>query len=61
MKLSLPDFLQHRLAREISIAIVVKLVVIAAIFYVFFDGRTVPTDPDAVASRLANPQQQLSN
>jgi hypothetical protein len=61
MKLPRPEFLQHPLAREITLAVVVKLVVIAALFYAFFNGRTVHTDPDAVARRLADPQQQLSN
>jgi hypothetical protein len=57
MKRSLPDFLQHPLAREISLAIVIKLLVIVAIFYAFFDGRALHPDADAVAERLANPQQ----
>lgn len=55
MRKPLPSFLQHPLAREITLAIVVKLLVIVAIFYAFFDGRAV--HPDAVAERLANPQQ----
>lgn len=55
MKFALPDFLRNRLGREITIALVIKLAVIAAIFYAFFDGRSVPTDPDAVATRLAHP------
>jgi hypothetical protein len=55
MKSVLPDFLRDRLGREIAIALVIKLAVIAAIFYAFFDGRSVPTDPDAVAERLTNP------
>jgi hypothetical protein len=53
----MPSFLQHPLAREIALAIVVKLLVIVAIFYAFFDGKTVRPDADAVAERLANPQQ----
>lgn len=57
LKIALPDFLHHRLAREIAFAIAIKLVVIAAIFYAFFDGRTVSTNPDTVADRIANPQQ----
>jgi|GEM_PF-6976193 len=55
MKFTLPDFLRSRLGREIAIALVIKLAVIAAIFYAFFDGRSAPTDPDAVAARLAHP------
>ena len=53
----MPTFLQHPLAREITLAIVIKLLVIAAIFYAFFDGRALQPDADAVAERLANPQQ----
>jgi hypothetical protein len=55
MKPSLPDFLRDRLGREITIALVIKLAVIAALFYAFFDGQSVQTDPDAVAERLINP------
>ncbi|MCA1979185.1 MAG: hypothetical protein LDL19_08095 [Thiobacillus sp.] len=61
MKLPLPVFLQNRLGREIALAIAIKLVVIAAIFFAFFHGNTVATDPDAVAERLANPQQQTTH
>lgn len=61
MKLPRPAFLQHPLAREIAIALAIKLVVIVAIFYAFFDGRTVQTDPDAIANRLANTQQHIPN
>jgi hypothetical protein len=61
MKKSLPDFLQHPLAREISLAIVVKLLVIVAIFYAFFEGRAVHPDADAVADRLANSQQHAKH
>ena len=50
------SFLQHPLAREITLAIVIKLLVIVAIFYAFFDGRGVPADADSVADRLANPR-----
>ena len=57
MKKAMPTFLQHPLAREITLAIVIKLLVIAAIFYAFFDGRALQPDADAVAERLANPQQ----
>ena len=59
MKKSLPDFLQHPLAREISLAIVIKLLVIVAIFFAFFDGRALQPDADAVAERLANPQHAV--
>lgn len=51
----LPAFLHHRLAREISLALVIKLAVIAALFYAFFDGRSLPTDAEVVADRLASP------
>ena len=44
MKFTLPDFLRSRLGREIAIALVIKLAVIAAIFYAFLDGRSAPTD-----------------
>jgi hypothetical protein len=51
----MPTFLQHPLAREISLAIVIKLLVIVAIFYAFFAGHTQHPDADAVAQRLSNP------
>lgn len=57
MKLPMPTFLQHPLARDISLAIAIKLLVIAAIFYAFFDGHALHPDADAVAERLANPDQ----
>ena len=57
MRKPLPSFLQHPLAREVALAVVIKLLVIVAIFYVFFDGRAVHPDADAVAERLANSQQ----
>jgi hypothetical protein len=59
MKRPLPDFLLHPLAREISFAIVIKLLVIVALFYAFFDGRALHPDADAVAERLANPRQAI--
>ncbi|MFN3750878.1 MAG: cytochrome oxidase putative small subunit CydP [Thiobacillus sp.] len=52
MNMQLPAFLQHPLAREIALAIVIKLVVIGVLFFAFFDGHAVPTDPAAVAERL---------
>lgn len=52
MRKPMPSFLQHPLAREIAIAIAIKLVVVAAIFYAFFDGRSVEPDAAAVAERL---------
>ena len=52
----LPTFLQHPLAREITLAIVIKLAVIVGLFFAFFDGRTVPTTPDVIAERLAGQQ-----
>ena len=54
MKKRIPDFLQHPLAREIALAIVVKLLVITALFYAFFDGRAVQPDADRVAAHLVN-------
>jgi hypothetical protein len=57
MNKHLPLFLQHPLAREIALAIVIKLAVIVAIFFAFFDGQSVSTDAEAVADRLANPPQ----
>jgi len=53
----MPSFLHRPLAREMTLAIVIKLLVIVAIFYAFFDGRAVRPDADAVAERLANPPQ----
>jgi hypothetical protein len=53
----LPPFLQHPLAREIALAIVIKLAVIVVIFFAFFDGQSVSTDAKAVAERLANSPQ----
>jgi len=55
MKLILPVFLHHPLAREISLALVIKLLVIVAIFYAFFAGQAPNPDADAVAERLASP------
>lgn len=60
MNKHLPAFLQHPLAREIALAIVIKLAVIAGLFFAFFDGRAVLTDADTVAERLAAPPQQHS-
>jgi len=57
MKKSIPAFLHRPLAREVTLAIVIKMLVIVAIFYAFFDGRAVRPDADAVAERLANPPQ----
>lgn len=54
MRKPMPSFLQHPLAREIALAIAIKLVVIAALFYAFFDGRSVQPDAAAVAEHLAN-------
>ena len=61
MKKSMPDFLHHPLAREIALAIIIKLLVIVALFYAFFDGRTVHTDADSVADRLVNSQQHAKH
>ncbi|MCA1926517.1 MAG: hypothetical protein LDL16_09610 [Thiobacillus sp.] len=57
MKLDLPDCLQHRLVREIALAIVIKLVVIVGLYYAFFAGHGVAVDPDTLADRISNPQQ----
>jgi cell division protein FtsN len=57
MKKAMPTFLQHPLAREITVAIVIKLLVIVAIFYAFFSGHAIHPDADAVSDRLANPHQ----
>jgi hypothetical protein len=54
MRKPLPSFLQRPLAREITLAIVIKMLVIVAIFYAFFDGRAEHLDADAVAERLSN-------
>ncbi len=56
----MPDFLKHPLGKEIALAITIKLLVIVAIFYAFFDGRAVDTDADSVADRLVNSQQHTS-
>jgi len=57
MKKPMPEFLHHRLAREIALAIVIKLLVIVALFYAFFDGRALHPDADSVADHLVNSQQ----
>jgi len=61
MKKPIPDCLQHPLAREIALAIVIKLLVVVAIFYAFFEGRTLDPDADSVADRLANSQQHATH
>ncbi len=61
MKPPMPDFLQHPLAREIAVAIAIKLLVIAAIFYAFFDGCAPHPDAGAVAERLANPHPPVQS
>jgi hypothetical protein len=60
MKKAMPAFLHHPLAREITLAIVIKLLVIVAIFYAFFSGHAIHPDADAVAERLADPQQHTA-
>lgn len=55
MRPPLSTFLRDPLARELTVAIAIKLLVIAAIFYAFFDGRASQPEADAVAARLANP------
>ena len=62
MKTPLPDFLHHHpLARDIALAIVIKLLVIVALFYAFFDGRAVHPDAASVADRLVNSQQHATH
>lgn len=56
MRRPMPAFLHHPFAREIALAIAIKLVLITAIFYAFFAGHSVPTDPESVADRLVKPQ-----
>lgn len=56
----MPDFLKHPLGKEIAWAIAIKLLLIVAIFYAFFAGRTVEPDADSVADRLINTQQHTS-
>jgi hypothetical protein len=61
MKKPMPDFLHHPLAREITLAVVIKLLVIAALFYAFFDGRTTPPDADSVADHVVNSQPHATH
>jgi len=61
MKKSMPDFLHHPLAREITLAVVIKLLVIAALFYAFFYGRASQPDADSVADHLVNSQQHTTH
>jgi hypothetical protein len=61
MKKNLPKFLQQPLGREIALAIAIKLLVIVAIFYAFFDGRAMQPDADSVADRLINSQQHAKH
>lgn len=56
MKQSTPSLLHHPLAREIAIAIIIKLMVIVAIYFAFFSGHAIHPDADAVAARLASPK-----
>ena len=59
MNKHLPTFLRHPLAREIALAIVIKLAVIVGIFFAFFEGQALHPDADAVAERLATPQHPI--
>lgn len=61
MKKPIPDFLRHPFAREIALAVAIKLVVIVAIFYAFFSGRAVDPDADGVADHLVNSQQHATH
>ena len=61
MNMRRPTFLQHPLAREIALAIVIKLAVIVGIFFAFFDGRAVQTNADVMAERLASPQHPIKH
>ena len=58
MKKSVPAFLQHPFAREITAAVVIKLLLIVAIFYAFFSGHAIHPDANAVAEHLSDPPQQ---
>jgi hypothetical protein len=58
MKKAMPTFLQHPLAREITAAVVIKLLVIVAIFYAFFSGHATHPDANAVAEHLSDHPQQ---
>jgi hypothetical protein len=61
MKRFLPDFLQSRLARDLTLALALKLVLIAIVYYAFFSGTAVQPDANAVAQRLASPAAQSSD
>ena len=61
MNKSLPTFLKHPLTREITLAIVIKLVIIVGLFFAFFDGRAVHPDADSVAERLASPSHHATH
>lgn len=47
-----PAFLQHPLAREVALAITVKLMVITVLFYAFFAGRAVPVNDTRFTEHL---------
>ncbi len=55
-----PSFLQHPLAREIALAIAIKLVLVVAIFYAFFDGRSVHPDAAAVGEHLTSTRPSIT-
>lgn len=56
MKKVFPFWPQNRLAREIALTLVVKLVVIVALYHAFFADHGVTVDPDTLADHIANPQ-----
>ena len=60
MKYLTPTWPKHPLAREIALAVVIKLLVIVALYYAFFAGAP-RLDADAVADRLIQPQVHTSN
>jgi len=43
---------RHSLVREITLALVVKLAIIVALYFAFFSGSTPPPGADAVARHL---------
>lgn len=51
-----PAWLQNPLAREITLTLVIKLVVIVAFYHAFFADHQVSVNPDTLAEHLANPQ-----
>jgi hypothetical protein len=44
------------LTREIVLALVIKIAIIAALYVAFFDGQAIDPDADGVAARLVDSQ-----